>query len=665
MQESIGRMLYRLLFPSAEEEPTEAADSVSSSAGESGTTKEGNQRTRKALFPSVVVESNECYTENGALSYKRTGSACVDLYFKACRGIERRELEKLLRAAWKESREDTLRLIFHLRDCRGGGKGERELFRWSWNWLLRKDWNYCIWNFHCVPHYGRWDDLVREDEQLPDAKGMKTKKLSERKMKDYRKLLSSYLAGVLRHDEKMMKEEGSVSLLAKWIPAEECHAKKHYTVGRAELCEALAIQNGDNINCARLRKQYLTPLRAHLRLIERSMCAQEWDQIEYRHVPSVAMHKFKHCFRKHDKERFEEWLDAVYNSKDPKAKVNAGVLFPHQVVESACLTRPLGRVDDTAISDEKLAELQLAQCQWDMLIEKARRRSLANKDADVMGRSVVVVDVSGSMYWSVKKVQPIYVSVALGLMLSELNTCEAFRNAIISFSSRPAFIDLEQESAKGQTEENEHLPGLTNRIQALIKCTACMGMSTNLQLVFETLLERAQNANIPKDEMPLRVFIISDMQFDEASECETNFQAIERQYRQAGYERPQLVFWNVNGSTTDVPIDSSSQEGVILLSGWSMDVLQAVMECSAEINPYNIMRNAIDAERYRKVVTEAPKVFLPREHPLYLQECVKQLVKQSCATLGKLSTVEQDEIKAVDAKASKEEDWEIIHSSVK
>ena len=81
----------------------------------------------------------------------------------------------------------------------------------------------------------------------------------------------------------------------------------------------------------RLRKQVLGPLHKVLELPELYMSANDWNSLPYNRVASVAMKTYKGLFTKHDKERFEEYLEKVESGK---AKIAAGALLPHKIIQS-------------------------------------------------------------------------------------------------------------------------------------------------------------------------------------------------------------------------------------------------------------------------------------------------------------------------------------------
>jgi hypothetical protein len=106
-------------------------------------------------------------------------------------------------------------------------------------------------------------------------------------------------------------------------------------------------------------------------------------------------------------------------------------------------------------------------------------------------------------------------------------------------------------------------------------------------------------------DMPKTIYIISDMEFDEASGHEsyipegagTNFEVIKAKYDKAGYVLPQIVFWNVSSRQNNVPVKQNEQ-GVILVSGASPSTFKMVME---KTTPVDFMLKVLNSERYKKI----------------------------------------------------------------
>jgi len=130
------------------------------------------------------------------------------------------------------------------------------------------------------------------------------------------------------------------------------------------------------------------------------------------------------------------------------------------------------------------------------------------------------------------------------------------------------------------------------------------------------ILERAKSASLPESAMPKKLFVLSDMQFNQADgsgQYKTNHENIKQMYKDAGYVIPTIVYWNLAGNTGDFPV-GSDETGVGLVSGFSPSLLKLLMDdgdldsskaASAvvkveqpKVDPYVVLRKALDDERY-------------------------------------------------------------------
>lgn len=493
-------------------------------------------------------------TQNGAVSLASTGQARLDFFSKALRDTSGPEIHRMLDAAWEESALDTLKLIFYKRDCRGGA-GEKCVFYHSMSWLVRKNYLVFAVNRALIPEYGSWKDvLVVMDQNCTTLA--------------YFMLLSDFCAQLRKDLEALDTGDGQVSLAAKWAPSEGKHFKRYVV----DFANRLAV-DGDgskhpNVK-AYYRKEYLSPLRAYINIVERLMCANDWKSINFSKVPSRATLKLKKAFERHEPERYAEWKASLIKG-DPKVKVNVDQLDPPEFI------RELWR--GTATTDPELLDIM-----WNRVVEKAG-------ELGTLGDALVVADVSGSMMpgcgWSSGSgssssgMAPIYVSLAFGLLVSQLS--ENYRDRIITFDTNPKFFKI-----KGTT--------LNEKFECLK--AAPWGGSTNFQAVFDLILKNCETLAV---DPPKRVICISDMQFNQADgNYKTNFQTIKDKFARAELPMPELVFWNVNGATDDFPV-GADDAGVALVAGYNKAILKSVMT-NKVVTPYDVMREAIDAPRYDRV----------------------------------------------------------------
>lgn len=485
-------------------------------------------------------------TENGAPSLATTGNARLNLFFKLTRDVtENPSFHDWLKASWNEDLDDTLKILFQSRDCRGG-KGDRAPFLDALSLLLNKSalwtepqqWKHLL---ALIPTYGRYLDWVEL--------------LARITVPEVQEAIIALIGDQLRKDIDDMNEGRPVSLLAKWIPSErkKWDRKTHLSRRLAKYLSG-ASSSGD---LKHLRVNFLTPLRAYLSIVETKMCTNEWDDIEFQKVPSVAMHRLKSAFAKHTPEAFTKWIEDV---KQGKSKVNASQVYPHDLV-TTYLTLYSKPKPDPVVEE-----------QW---------KALRAKVGKALTKSLVISDVSSSMEGT-----PMEVSIALGILIAE-TTAAPFNHSLLTFSEKPAFIQLNPEHT------------LCEKVQQVRKMP--WGMNTNLRAVFDLILDKAQALSLAPEAMPERLFILSDMQFDTADKRYlTNHEAIRLKYKQGGYALPQIIYWNLRSNTTqDVPT-TSTETNVALLSGYSPTLLNSLLD-GADFTPWSILRRIIDAPRYAEV----------------------------------------------------------------
>ena len=464
-----------------------------------------------------AIQEQEARTTNGMKARKTTSNALVDLFYNigASRG---KNIIPAFTAAYVQDRDLALRIALWARDVREGA-GERQLFRDIMTHLEKTDPESAVRLLNRVPELGRFDDLF-----VFKTKDMKAKAYT--------------LLG-----DKLRERNG---LAAKWTPRKGPVAR--------EIREFYGMSP----------MQYRKTLVGMTSVVESQMCANDWDNINFSHVPSQAARIYKKAFNRHSV-KFAEYVEKLVKG-DPTVKVNAGAIFPHDVLK--------GMIDTYGgLSSFNKTELDHIVAQWDALPNYVG-------DANIMP----VVDVSGSMTAPAGKgtnVRCIDVSVSLGLYLADKNK-GAFNGTFLTFSERPELLTL-----KGN---------IVQKAQQMVKSS--WGMSTNLHAAFDKILSTAVKNNVPQSDMPKMLLILSDMQFNQCVRHDDSaMQMIERKYAAAGYDMPAVVFWNLN-SSDNVPV-KSDKSGAALVSGFSPSIMTSLLKADPEeFTPLGMMLKTIMSDRY-------------------------------------------------------------------
>lgn len=474
------------------------------------------------------ASQNMSRTENGALTFKSSGSPLLDFFYQAP-ARRHQDNRSLFAAALKENVVLAVTALFNLRDIRGG-KGERDTFRKLLGYLRESNEPLFETILPLVPVYGRWDDILPYWDNH-----------------EVIKLVGRQLMSDLDSDKP--------SLLAKWMPSE--NASSFNTKQLAKQWIKML-----NMEPAQYRRA-LSSIRARLNVLERQMSAGDWGSISYSGVPSKASLKYRKAFGKHDAERYAAYLNNVQKGT---AKMNAGTLFPHDVVSQYV---------HTLMQDLHGPLNGTVEAAWKSL------PNYANSPKGVL----VVADQSGSMEALVPgtKVSNMVVAVSLAMYFAERNT-GLFHNKAITFTNDAQFIDYDG-TVSLMDKINRHAKSL-------------IGFNTNLQSVFNLILTAATAHHLPVEEMPTQVWIISDMEFDAACKG-TNLNTIRSKYKAAGYPMPKIVFWNLASRTQNVPANMAD-EGVALVSGYSAAIAQTLLTGVA-ITPFDTMIEVLTGNRYEPV----------------------------------------------------------------
>ena len=471
-------------------------------------------------FVNAVVNQS-ARTENGMKARQSTANAVTDLFFKigAMRGQN-------VIPAWTAAKVQDLQLASRIalwaRDVRGGA-GERKVFRDILVDLASSDPHRGVALARKIPELGRWDDFLVFVGTPLEVYAFET----------IREAL-----------------EAGNGLCAKWMPRQ------------GDVAIKLRKHLGWTPKFYRKRLVELT------KVVETQMCAKDWDNINFNHVPSVASSRYKKAFSRHT-EKYKEWTAALV-SKDPEVaksvKVNAGAVYPYDVLKG--VINHYGRYDSH--------NLNHILAQWEALPNFVGNANI-----------LPLVDVSGSMtskaggYQSKSEVTCLDVAVSLGLYLADKNTGK-FKDTFLTFSSQPQLL---------------HLRGnILDKVKQMV--TSKWEMSTNLHRALDKILYTAYVGKVPQEEMPDVLLILSDMQFDQCTvHDDSAMEMIKRKYTENGYTMPNIVFWNLNAHD-NVPVKYDTR-GAALVSGFSPSIVKAVLQAEMDnFTPEAIMMQTIMSPRY-------------------------------------------------------------------
>lgn len=494
----------------------------------------------------MTKDSNFTYTENGGVTRKTTESKVLDMFAVGGAYRERSDEDVILlfKNAFEEFPDLAMKCLFYLRDARGG-QGERRFFRVAFRWLCRNYPTIAIKNIKNISEFGRWDDLVYATEGTG---------------------VESAAFNIIKHQLALDLECKTPSLLAKWLPSQNASNSETKRLGR-KLAKYLGMTS-------REYRKTLSALRERINVLERLMSAGEWGKIEFDKIPSRAGIIYRNAFARRDilAKKYEEF------AKNKDTKVNAEVLYPHDVAHKAF------QMNNHLVSIDDPARLML-QKYWDNLKDFYNGRE---------ENGIAIIDVSGSMTGT-----PMEAAVSMGAYIAD-KSHGPFANHFITFSERPELVKFEG----------------VDIVDKFHRCvSADWGMNTNLQAVFDMLLKTAKNKHVKVEDMPSRIYIFSDMEFDgcvtfdtrkrrwsygetveSIDEVNSDLEKIKKQWKAEGYNLPQVIFWNLNARHNNIP---AIGEGFSYVSGFSPVLVETILSGR---DGYDLMiAKLVESGRYNQV----------------------------------------------------------------
>lgn len=497
------------------------------------------------LLNGMKQATNFTLTENGGITHKTTNSDLLDMFAMgaAMRNRSDEDIILMFQKAYTENPELAMKMLFYIRDIRGG-QGERRFFRVVIRYMaLTKTMRESIRkNIENIAEYGRWDDLY----SLCDTP------------------LEQDAFAFIKRQLALDLECKTPSLLAKWMKSENASSNE---------TKRLADKTRRYLGMS--HKEYrktLSIMRARINVLEVLMSANRWDEIEFDKIPSKAGLIYKNAFARRDmiKAKYEAF------AKDENTKVNAAALYPYEVVEKAInLMNPSWYYDRNTIALDNTDRLMINKY-WDNLTDYFKGAKL---DA------LCMIDTSGSMSGT-----PINVATALGLYCAERNQ-GPWHNHYISFSSRPQLIETTGVD-------------FCDKVYRIVRTNLCE--NTNIEAAFDLVLNTAINTGAKLPEYMIVIsdmefdHATGNYWHHTGGICTANaesvMETIERKFNQCGFQMPKLIYWNVDARQANIPMIGNHY--VSYVSGFSPSIFQSILTGKTG---WDLMMDAIGGERYERI----------------------------------------------------------------
>ena len=366
---------------------------------------------------------------------------------------------------------------------------------------------------------------------------------------------------LIKHQLALDVQCKTPSLLAKWMPSQNASSETTKRLGK-KMARFLGRSDKEY-------RKMLSILRGRINVIDKLMSANRWTEIQFDKIPSKAGMIYRNAFARRDilAKRYEAF------AKDTSTKVNAKALYPQEIAHQAF------SYNMRTASLDKPERLML-QKYWD---------SLPNYYGNRQENGIAIVDTSGSMSGT-----PIEAAVSLGAYIAD-KAKGPFANHFITFSAAPRLVKFEG-------------------VDIVDKFNRCIdaewGMNTNIQAVFDLLLKTAKSKGVKAEDMPTRLYIFSDMEFDRCTtftparsmwdrisrgEVESGLERIKKQWALEGYKLPQVIFWNLDARQNNIP---AIGDGFSYISGFSPNMIECILGGK---DGYDLMIEKLMSKRYEAI----------------------------------------------------------------
>ena len=481
-------------------------------------------------------EENLTYTENGALTNRSTNSYCLDL-FATIGALRNAEDSEIISLFIKAYTEDRNLAMKILFFARDIRGGLGE------RRVFRSIWKWL--SLHEAESVRRNITNVPEYGRFDDLLSL----LDGPCEKD----MLSFIKEQLDKDLAALKIGESVSLLAKWLPSVNT-SNKDSVKSAKKLAKALGFSDAEY-------RKVLVSLRAEIKLMENYLREKDYS-FSYEKQPSKALYKYRLAFFRNDQDRYCAFLEKAESNP---SVMNTGTLTPYDVI------RPI-----------------IHRAEAEIEISEEERRSMditwkALPDYTGAENALAVVDGSGSMYCGFGYT-PATVAQSLGIYFAEHNK-GCFHNHFITFSENPRLVRV-----MGRD--------IVEKLRYCMSFDECA--NTDLLRTFDLILNTAIQNKAKQEEIPEKLYIISDMEFDYcANHAEmTNFECAKTKFAKYGYKLPQIVFWNVESRNLQQPV-TKNEQGVALVSGTSPQIFSMLSE--GILDPYSFMLETLSSKRYERI----------------------------------------------------------------
>ena len=517
--------------------------------------------TQTNAFINAVDYKSTTLTENGAVTNITTGSALVDQFGKAgnFRGRAIAEVFADQAQIWAENADAALRFPFYLRmvtrkvkvnadnetDKVQNGQGARDEAFKRLLWIAKEHFDAFKNNIWALPLVGSWKDIwtlmyydIKEGINAIDD----------------RALMFEVIAQGLLCD-------AHVDLVKKYMP--RIKSKSKCTTDWTKITNELAKQFASYMGITYKEYNKLkTSGNGHD--FQKLICSRNYDALNWSHIPGRALNLLvtsKFLSNHNLKDDYTKWI-----LEQPVAKFTGYVFELARKLREARGSRGYYNGSKNLPIEVK----HTLDAQFKGLVDKARA------DGKITENVWCCLDTSGSMNRGVEGLKNIScedIASSLALFFAELNT-GAFHNKVIMFDNVSYPYDMKGDS-------------FCDRIMNL-PSVGCGG--TNFQSAVDEIIKiRKGHPEIPLEDYPTTILVVSDMQFNpvnyswgfstrtEPTNYEYSVRSLKTVFPSEFVDNMKFIWWDCASRRRQDFAATTQDNGCYFFSGFDGSIISMLM----------------------------------------------------------------------------------------
>lgn len=416
------------------------------------------------------------------------------------------------------------------------GLGERRVFKIIINYLAINESEFLAPYLSFIDKYGRWDDYYAL----------------------FYTPLENEVVNIFKKQISIDLKSKKPSTLAKWLKSENTSSKASIS---------LAIKTRKLLGyTSQEYRLILSSLRRKISIVERKLSLREFDTIDYNKLSLDTCLRYKKAFIYNDKERYikhikkysENKIDYLY-----KNQINNLNQTPFNLIELILNNKKNINNDVRSIYNRI----------WNII---------CNNYKEIFEDTYVIIAISDNERESYSESYKVALSIIL--FCNKLNS-SVYKDYYMYFKNQPRFAKIQDSDIVGQVDAIKNLK---------------LSTSSNIESALDLLLFTSIKKELPNDNMPKNILIISDLDLENKYKGSNSIKLIKNKWALSGYLVPALKFWQIKDGEINKSISKDIYSN-IFAKGYSREVFTSLLK-SEIITSDDLLLNSLENSRYSDIL---------------------------------------------------------------